>query len=61
MLYSNGDGSYVALIGRTQAGNIGRLVIDVSTSEVVFQAGTSPFGGDAFDPDLVGYACERLS
>lgn len=55
------DGAVVAVTGRSQVGNVGRLVIDLSTFEVVFRAGTAPFGGDAFDPDLVGYACDRLS
>lgn len=55
------DGAVVAVTGRSQVGNVGRLMIDSSTFEVVFRAGTAPFGGDAFDPDLLEYACERLS
>lgn len=60
VVYVDDGNLLVAVTGRTQVGNIGRVVLDLDNFEVEFRAGTAPFAGDVFDPDLIGYACQQL-
>ena len=56
----DGEPDYVAITGRTGLNNIGHMVIDLSTGEIVHQAGRSPFGGEPFERFPEDYACDLL-
>lgn len=55
----NGD-VIVTVTGRTGLNNIGHVVINLETGEVLLQAGTSPFGGELFERGDVDFACDTL-
>ncbi len=52
---------HVAVTGHTAGNVIGRVVLNLDTEEVIFDAGRHPFGGNGFDdPFADDYACEVL-
>jgi hypothetical protein len=56
---SNGD-VILTITGRSGANNIGHVVLNLTTGEILLQAGTAPFGGELFEKGDVDYACETL-
>lgn len=61
VVYADGDVVVIAVTGRSGVNHIGRLVIDIVNFVIVQDAGTLPFGGEPFAPDLFGYACDVLT
>ena len=60
--YLDGDGNLiVAITGRTGLNNIGHVVFNLDSEEVLLQAGRTPFGGELFEVDTDAYACETLT
>ena len=59
--YINEDGDLILTItGRAEINNIGHLVINLTTGELLHQAGRAPFGGEPFAVSIDEYACETL-
>lgn len=60
-LYVDGNGDLILTVtGRSGANNIGHVVANLSTGELVRQAGQAPFGGEFFEKFSDDYACEVL-
>jgi hypothetical protein len=59
--YLDGDGNLIVTItGRSGANNIGHVVFNITTGEVLLQAGRAPFGGELFEKSDADFACETL-
>ncbi len=59
--YVDRDGDVILTItGRSGANNIGHVVLNLTTGEVLLQAGKAPFGGELFEKGDVDFACETL-
>ena len=50
----------VTVQGRSGINIIGHVVIDLTTGEVLLEAGRHPFGGELFEATSDDYACEVL-
>ena len=59
-VYFDGEFFFLAISGRAGANNIGHLVVNLDTFEIVLQAGQTPFGGEPFEGSPDDFACETL-